>query len=133
MAQQHVNWERPIATTYYNNMLNRQKDIDRMVWNGSVDLRGYYKQPPSQNFNVGNQMGSSMGSRANRQVTNGGVLPSKPISTSHKLNRFNPITQGKVYSQDNLYQVYKNYMKHIKLGGMQDKSYRRPSDKYMRV
>ena len=132
MSQQHVNWERPIATTYYNNMIRRQLDIDRMRWNGEVALRGY-GTPKQQNFDISGQMGADIGSRAMRPNYAGGVLPNKPLGNNPKLERFNPITRQLVHTQDNLYRVYKNYMSHIQLGQMRDKTYRRATDKFLKV
>jgi len=127
-------WERPIRLAHYANMIARQKDLDRIAYNGELSGRDNMKADAFQSTinknleTVGGGMGAinRLGSWDSpyRIKTNGGS--SREIAPANDLrglnaNKYSVITNKVIDHNDRLHQIYVQWAKRLQANkGMSD-------------
>ena len=132
---QIYDYNRPIIQEYYNKLISRQTDLERMKYNGELAYHGFTNEIIGGSTNHTNETGYTYNSSMNnkfRPVTNG-MQQDYQLSHSTKINKYKEVPQKDYINPDKHDKIFKDYYK-IQKTGMLDRelSWKKPSDKYMK-
>jgi len=134
-----TDWNRPIRIANYNNLIARQKDLDRISYNGELSGRNtQVAENEQQRLNKSLELVGGMGTSNNknawnsefRMKTNGGSQVSEPLSHQINPNKFSVVTNREIDHSDRLHQIYLKWAKGLQTNQGMANSIQNPTSNY---